>query len=128
MAEALRTRHGLTVFTMSELTDLPLEEGMFDVVTLWHALEHVLHPAEMISQIARLLRPGGHVIVEVPNLESWQAGIRAWTLVPSGRAAPPDSISPPRLWQACWRKVACALGHRAHSRLSRASTACGRRY
>ncbi len=75
LVETLRARHGLTVFAAPDLTGLPLEAGMFDVVTLWHSLEHVPHPADVIAQATRVLRPGGHLIVEVPNFASLQARI-----------------------------------------------------
>ena len=43
--------------------------GRFDLVTLWHVLEHVPQPERLLSLCARLLRPGsGHLCVEVPNI------------------------------------------------------------
>lgn len=54
-----------------EEADLPA--GTVDVVTLWHVLEHVDDPARALEQIARWLRPGGMLLMGVPNLSSWQA-------------------------------------------------------
>jgi SAM-dependent methyltransferase len=39
----------------------------FDVVTLWHVLEHVPDPARLLGLAARLLSPGGLLAVAVPN-------------------------------------------------------------
>jgi SAM-dependent methyltransferase len=39
----------------------------FDLVTLIHALEHVVEPASVLSAIRRLLVEGGHTFVAVPN-------------------------------------------------------------
>ena len=48
--------------------ELP-EEG-FDVITMWHSLEHVHRPTEVLRQVWRLLAPGGQLIVGVPNMAS----------------------------------------------------------
>lgn len=45
----------------------------FDMIILWHVLEHVPNPREVVSEIARLLCPGGVLIVAVPNYSSLQA-------------------------------------------------------
>ena len=50
-----------------ELIDARFESGSFDVVTLWHVLEHVLHPGETLAEAHRILRPGGSLVVAVPN-------------------------------------------------------------
>jgi len=39
----------------------------FDVITLWHVLEHLRAPRRELQIIRRLLKPGGALIVEVPN-------------------------------------------------------------
>jgi SAM-dependent methyltransferase len=43
----------------------------FDVVTMWHSLEHVHAPLETLRQVRAVLRPGGRLFVAVPNIESW---------------------------------------------------------
>jgi 2-polyprenyl-3-methyl-5-hydroxy-6-metoxy-1,4-benzoquinol methylase len=48
--------------------DLPPES--FDLVTLWHSLEHVHQPLEVLREVNRLLVPGGKVLVAVPNIDS----------------------------------------------------------
>ena len=42
----------------------------FDVVTLWHVLEHVPSPTETLQHIHTVLKPGGKLIVAVPNIDS----------------------------------------------------------
>ena len=42
-------------------------DRLFDVVTIFHVLEHVPHPGELLDQVKRLLAPGGLVVVAVPN-------------------------------------------------------------
>ncbi|MGD0517045.1 MAG: class I SAM-dependent methyltransferase [Thermoguttaceae bacterium] len=43
--------------------------GSFDLVTFWHALEHVHRPLEVLGEVRNLLAPGGKVLVAVPNIE-----------------------------------------------------------
>jgi SAM-dependent methyltransferase len=50
----------------------PLDEqafasGAFGTVVMNHTLEHVLDPLTVLQQVHRLLRPGGRLIVFVPN-------------------------------------------------------------
>jgi SAM-dependent methyltransferase len=49
-------------------------EGL-DAVTVWHVLEHLDDPAAALERIAGWLRPGGGLLVGVPNLASVQARI-----------------------------------------------------
>ncbi len=52
-----------------------IEAGALDAVVLWHVLEHLAEPAGAIRRIAGWVRPGGGVLVGVPNLESIQARV-----------------------------------------------------
>jgi ubiquinone/menaquinone biosynthesis C-methylase UbiE len=57
-----------------------LRENTFDVVTLWHVLEHLPRPQEVLERVRRLLSPGGWVLISLPNLNSLQARLfrRYW--------------------------------------------------
>jgi len=55
----------------ASLFELPPEH--FDVITLWHVLEHV-HPLhEYMEQLKRLCRPDGRIFIAVPNYTSYDA-------------------------------------------------------
>jgi len=41
----------------------------FDIITLFHVLEHFPDPVELLRQVAGKLKPGGQIILEVPNSE-----------------------------------------------------------
>jgi SAM-dependent methyltransferase len=44
--------------------------GTFDAVTLSHSIEHVHEPDELLAAAFELLRPGGQLFVETPNLDA----------------------------------------------------------
>jgi 2-polyprenyl-3-methyl-5-hydroxy-6-metoxy-1,4-benzoquinol methylase len=50
-----------------------LAPGSFDVVTMWQSLEHVHRPMEVLRSAYELLRPGGRIVVAVPNIASLPA-------------------------------------------------------
>ncbi|KKR11835.1 MAG: Methylase involved in ubiquinone/menaquinone biosynthesis [Candidatus Woesebacteria bacterium GW2011_GWA1_39_21] len=54
-----------------DLLDLNLPKNSFDFVTILHVLEHVKYPEEYIVKIKSLLKKDGHVVIEVPNFDSW---------------------------------------------------------
>lgn len=55
---------------------LPFEDKAFDIVTSLEGIEHVFNPAKLFSELARLLRPGGLLVITTPNLQNlatrWQ--------------------------------------------------------
>ncbi|TME54784.1 MAG: class I SAM-dependent methyltransferase [Chloroflexi bacterium] len=61
-----RERYGLDLL-FGQAEDLPLPSQAFDVVTLWHVLEHVPSPARLLRACAQALVPGGFLVVAVPN-------------------------------------------------------------
>jgi SAM-dependent methyltransferase len=50
------------------LEDLPAKVGPFDVVYSSHVIEHTPSPADFLRRVNRLLKPGGLLHLEVPNL------------------------------------------------------------
>lgn len=50
-----------------------LENHSFDVITMWHVLEHVPNPEEQIKELKRLLKPTGTILIAVPNFNSYDA-------------------------------------------------------
>lgn len=55
---------------VGDVGDLHFEEEAFDAVVLWHVLEHVDDPASLLREVRRLVRPGGLVLIAVPNFGS----------------------------------------------------------
>ncbi len=62
---------GSPVSSPSDLKDLP--SNSFDVITLWHVLEHVHDLHDTLDAFKRLLKQDGTLVVAVPNLSSWDA-------------------------------------------------------
>lgn len=60
-----------SVFNSENL--LKLENSSFDVITLWHVLEHLPNLNEHISIFKKLLKPNGTLIIAVPNFKSYDA-------------------------------------------------------
>ncbi|UOK43125.1 MULTISPECIES: class I SAM-dependent methyltransferase [Flavobacterium] len=50
-----------------------LENESFDVITMWHVLEHVPDLQKQIAELKRLLKPTGTIIIAVPNYKSYDA-------------------------------------------------------
>jgi SAM-dependent methyltransferase len=61
----------------------PVTEASFDVVTLWDVLEHVPNPIGFLALAGSLLKPGGVLFANVPNLDSIQARLlrSKWPLI-----------------------------------------------
>ncbi len=61
------------------------EPGSFDVVTLWDVIEHTPQPREVVDHCRTLLKPGGLLIVNYPDIGSWIARLlkRQWLFLTS---------------------------------------------
>ena len=59
------------VFETDEL--IKLKPNSFDVITLWHVLEHIPNYQEQFLILKNLLKPNGSLIIAVPNYKSYDA-------------------------------------------------------
>jgi len=55
------------------LIESECEDVAFDAVTFWSALEHMNEPRANLTEARRILRPGGTLIIQVPNAAGYQA-------------------------------------------------------
>ena len=59
---------------------LPFEDNCFDVVTCVDVLEHVKSPAETVTEIGRVLKPGGLFCFDTINRTWWSRWLMIWLL------------------------------------------------
>ena len=60
-----------SVSDIEQLLEFPKQS--FDVITLWHVLEHLPNLEEQVSILKSLLRENGRLIIAVPNYKSYDA-------------------------------------------------------
>jgi predicted TPR repeat methyltransferase len=75
---------GLDV-TLGNFEDMKIGHAPFDVVTMWHVLEHVPDLGKTIAKVREILSPGGLFAAEVPDCSSYDAvrygdAWRGWSL------------------------------------------------
>ena len=59
------------IFSSEDLEQIPNET--FDVITMWHVLEHVDDFKWQMSQLQRLIKKGGRIVIALPNYKSYDA-------------------------------------------------------
>ncbi|MBF0387038.1 MAG: class I SAM-dependent methyltransferase [Candidatus Omnitrophica bacterium] len=74
--------YGLQV-TPGTIFDMSLAEASFDLVTLWDVLEHTPDPRKVLTECRRVLKPGGLLVVNYPDIGSAVARMmgRRWVFL-----------------------------------------------
>ena len=67
-----KEQNGIVLQDTEDLFKLP--PAQFDVITMWHVLEHVHQLEAYLVQLKALLKPGGVLLIAVPNYTSHDAG------------------------------------------------------
>ena len=65
-----REQYGITIET-KHLDQV--DDGPFDLITMFHVLEHIPNPAKVMRRLAELIQPGGFLMIEVPNIQQADA-------------------------------------------------------
>ena len=68
------SRSGISV-SVGEIDENRFPLHSFDLITLWHVLEHLSEPLKTLKTITRLLKKGGILAISTPNIDSLQAGV-----------------------------------------------------
>jgi 2-polyprenyl-3-methyl-5-hydroxy-6-metoxy-1,4-benzoquinol methylase len=68
-----KTAYQIDVITPQSMMEVPDES--YDVITIFHVLEHMQDPAAVVRTCRRLLKKKGLLVIAVPNLSSLQAGL-----------------------------------------------------
>jgi SAM-dependent methyltransferase len=84
MAEWGSRHYGIRI-RQGSVFDQPYDPETFDVITLWDVIEHTPQPREMLDRCRTLLRPGGILVVNYPDIGSWMARLlgRRWLFLTS---------------------------------------------
>lgn len=67
-AQLAKDRHGLEI-RLGDVLELDLPKAHYDIITMWHVLEHVAEPRAVLERCRELLKPGGVICVAVPNTD-----------------------------------------------------------
>jgi SAM-dependent methyltransferase len=68
------SRMGIPV-SVGEIDEDRFPAHSFDLITLWHVLEHLPEPLKTLKTLTRLLKKGGILAISTPNIDSLQAEI-----------------------------------------------------
>jgi SAM-dependent methyltransferase len=69
---ARASRYHPAEYFRADLNRLPFASETFDVAVSLQALQYLEHPERAVEEIRRVLRPGGHFLLSVPNNESFK--------------------------------------------------------
>ena len=61
--------HGLTVFQNLPDISTDIRGGGYDIITMFHVLEHLPDPKAILGELSEMLADDGQIIVEVPNAD-----------------------------------------------------------
>jgi SAM-dependent methyltransferase len=71
VAEKARRTLGLEI-SARPVEALPLD-AQFDLIIMFHVLEHIAEPVALLAECAKRLAPEGRIVINVPNFDSWQS-------------------------------------------------------
>lgn len=65
---------------IGELSDPEITKDVYDLIVIWHVLEHLETPQRILSECRDLLRPNGVIAIAIPNYASLQRRVfgRHW--------------------------------------------------
>jgi SAM-dependent methyltransferase len=66
------TASGLDARLIEDASVLPFKDGSFDIGLMVEVLEHLFTPHHAVADMHRVLRPGGVLLVTVPNISYWR--------------------------------------------------------
>ena len=63
--------------------DLEVEDRTYDIITTWDVLEHIVDADKVIEKCEKMLKSGGYLFIQVPQIDSFFA----------------------KLWKENWRNI-----------------------
>jgi SAM-dependent methyltransferase len=83
-ASVARGEFGMNV-QAGDIENTNFPDQHFDVVVLWDIIEHLIRPVEALSEVNRILKPGGRVFISTDDAANWLPrllGSRWWAIGP----------------------------------------------
>ena len=90
-------------FNVASVYEIPYPNENFDMITCTETMEHLEQPSTALQEMSRVLRPGGHLVITVPDgaKDDWSGHLNFWSaeelrqlLMPYGvrkvESMPPD--------------------------------------
>ena len=75
VVEAIAKHRSIRTGVGATLDHLPFRSASLDLITLNNVAEHLEQPRQVLSEFARVLAPGGRVIIHTPNVSSYAVRI-----------------------------------------------------
>ena len=78
-AESAMKNYGVNVFN-GRFEESKFEPDYFDYVAMWHTMEHVYKPQNVLNEINKIIKPGGQIAISLPRFECLESRIfgRYW--------------------------------------------------
>jgi len=57
--------------SIGNLEDISYPSGFFDVITIWHVLEHLTNPRKTLQEVSRIIKKNGLLVIAVPNFRNY---------------------------------------------------------
>lgn len=89
----LKQEHGRIEFKPGNAFELGFEE-QFDLVLATEIIEHVAHPDQFLEKLARMVRPGGHLVITTPNGASFGNKLPKFSDCPDPSVFEKDQFKP----------------------------------
>jgi 2-polyprenyl-6-hydroxyphenyl methylase/3-demethylubiquinone-9 3-methyltransferase len=115
-AVRVAAEHGV-IPVRGDAARLPLGDGSADVVVAGECLEHVPDPAAVVTELCRILKPGGTLVVDT-IAATVRARLLAVTIAERIPGGPPPRLHDPALFVDRVQLVAECARHGVHLRLS----------
>jgi SAM-dependent methyltransferase len=68
----MEAKKKLEIIVFKQLSEIE-QDNTFDIITLWHVLEHIYDIHGTLESVKRLLKKGGKILIAIPNIDSYDS-------------------------------------------------------
>ena len=91
-AEAIARNPCVDEKIVSSLEDAELPDGAYDIVICWNVLEHIDNPMRVLADFARAVKPGGLIVIALPNVQSFRGVVTKFHSHSTARLSAPRGV------------------------------------